>query len=157
VGSCSATSGDAATVQSAGGCVSLLSSGTGEEEAAFLDAGEDGEDVFFLTPAKLSVTDTDKAPDVYDARVNGVVATLPPVVDCEGEACHPAGPPIEDPTPNSQNFNGHGNVKETKPKPKPCPKGKRKVKAKGGKTRCVAKKQGKQQKGKAGKNRGAAR
>ena len=158
VGSCTASSGDGATARSAGGCVSLLSSGTGEEEAAFLDASVDGDDVFFLTPAQLSVTDTDKALDVYDARVNGVEATIPPQPQCEGEACHLAGPPPVVPVPNSQDFNGHGNVKETKPKPKPkpCPKGKRKVKAKGGKTRCVAKKQGKQ-KGKASKDRGAGR
>ena len=157
VGGCSASSGDGATAKSAGGCVSLLSSGTGEGEAVFMDASEDGEDVFFLTPARLSLNDTDKALDVYGARVNGVVATLPPQAECEGEACHPAAPPIEDPTPNSATFNGPGNPQvKPKPKPEPCPKGKRKVKTKGGKTRCVPKKQGKQ-KGKASKNRGAGR
>jgi hypothetical protein len=152
-GSCSASSGDGATVRSAGGCVSLLSSGTGEEEAAFLDASESGEDAFFLTPARLSVTDSDSALDVYDARVDGVEVTVTPEVECEGGACHPAAPPTEDPIPNSASFTGPGNAKPEKPKR--CAKGKRKVKVKG-KVRCVAKKQGKQ-KEKAGKNRGAGR
>ena len=156
VGDCSASSGDGATVRSAGGCVSLLSSGTGEEEAAFLDADPSGDDVFFLTPARLSVTDTDKALDVYDARVNGVVATLPPQVECEGEACHRVGPPPARPIPGSATFNGPGNPPiKPKPRPKPCQKGKQKKKVKG-KTRCVPKKQGKS-KGKASKNRGAGR
>ena len=36
-----------------GGCVSLISSGTSSEESAFLDASENGDDVFFLTTARL--------------------------------------------------------------------------------------------------------
>jgi hypothetical protein len=153
VGSCSATSGDGATARSAGGCVSLLSSGTGEEEAAFLDASASGDDVFFLTPAQLSVKDTDSELDVYDARVNGVVDEDKPQAECEGDACHPAAPPPRVPTPNSASFVGPGN--ETPSKPKRCPKGKRKAKVKG-KVRCVAKKHTKQ-KGKAGKNGGTGR
>ncbi len=134
VGECTAASGDADTVRSAGGCVSLLSSGTGDEEAGFLDASESGEDVFFLTPARLSVTDVDDQLDLYDARVDGIEATLHPVSECQGEACQAVPSPPVDPTPASEAFRGPGNVK-----PKRCAKGKHKVR-RNGKTRCVAKK-----------------
>ena len=43
----------AAKRASAGGCVALISSGTSEHESAFLDASENGNDVFFLTAAQL--------------------------------------------------------------------------------------------------------
>ena len=39
---------------SRGGCVALITSGTSERESAFLDASESGNDVFFLTSAKLA-------------------------------------------------------------------------------------------------------
>ena len=52
-----------------GGCVSLISSGASARESAFLDASESGDDVFFLTAAKLSGLDSDAALDVYDAHV----------------------------------------------------------------------------------------
>ena len=52
-----------------GGCVSLISSGSSTQESAFLDASESGNDVFFLTSARLSPIDTDDARDVYDAHV----------------------------------------------------------------------------------------
>jgi hypothetical protein len=65
---------------SAGGCVGLLSSPngeqepTGEHESAFLDASDNGNDVFFLTAARLPAVngvsqDVDSNFDVYDARV----------------------------------------------------------------------------------------
>ncbi len=52
-----------------GGCLGLVSSGESPEESAFLDASENGNDVFFLTASKLSKRDTDTTLDVYDARV----------------------------------------------------------------------------------------
>ena len=45
VGSCSASAADAGTAVAAGGCVSLISSGTAEGTAAFLDASEGARDV----------------------------------------------------------------------------------------------------------------
>jgi hypothetical protein len=156
VGGCSASSGDAATARSAGGCVSLLSSGTGKEESAFLDASASGDDVFFLTPARLSVTDEDDEPDIYDARVDGVAATRPSQPDCQGEACRSAAAPPGDSVPGSATFFGPGNAKPDKGnKGKRCPKGKRKVRTKG-KIRCVARKRP-DRKGKAGQNRGTVR
>jgi hypothetical protein len=131
-GDCTESSGDAATSRTAGGCVSLMSSGTGEKEAGFLDASETGDDVFFLTPAKLNVPDDDDELDVYDARVNGIPSILPPRTECLGEACQPFTGPPSDPTPGSASYKGAGNVREH------CPKGKRKVHRKG-KTICVRK------------------
>jgi len=50
------------------GCVGLISAGTGPE-AAFLDASESGNDVFFLTAARLSPQDKGTQLEVYDAHV----------------------------------------------------------------------------------------
>jgi DNA-binding beta-propeller fold protein YncE len=52
-----------------GGCVALISSGESEHESAFVEASENGDDVFFITAAKLVASDTDTAYDLYDARV----------------------------------------------------------------------------------------
>ncbi len=133
-GSCSASSGGAATARSSGGCVSLISSGTGEGEAAFLDASESGNDAFFYTPARLSVSDEDEVTDVYDARVNGTPATLAPRAECLGEACQPAASAPGGQTPASAAFQGPGNL-HAKPARR-CPKGRREVRRKG-KTHCV--------------------
>lgn len=136
-GSCSASSGGASVALSAGGCVALISSGVAEEEAVFLDASVGGNDVFFYTPAQLSVTDEDQVYDVYDARVGGTAATLVPRAECLGEACQPAYSPPEDQTPASSLFQGAGNLRQSSAKR--CPKGKRRATRKG-KVRCVARK-----------------
>jgi DNA-binding beta-propeller fold protein YncE len=99
------------------GCVSLISSGTSDHESAFLDASENGDDVFFLTAAQLVAQDTDNSLDLYDARVCGTAETQPclpakqpsPPV-CSGEACRPATSPQQSlPAPESQTFTGPGN------------------------------------------------
>ncbi len=134
VGDCTSSSEGAAIARSAGGCVSLISSGTAEEEASFVDASEDGDSVFFITPARLSVTDEDFELDVYVSRVDGVPATLPAINECLGEACQPPPNPPNDPTPASASFRGAGNVASER-----CPKSKRRV-MRNGHPRCVAKK-----------------
>jgi hypothetical protein len=134
VGDCTASSEGAATARSARGCTSLVSSGTAEEEATFIDASESGDDVFFITPQRLSVLDEDFELDVYDTRVDGVPATLPVINECLGEACQPAPNPPNDPTPASAAFKGSGNVPSER-----CPQSKRKV-IRAGSSRCVAKK-----------------
>jgi NHL repeat len=135
VGSC--TTSSTTYSPKSGGCVSLISSGTSPEESAFLDADEEGEDVFFLTQSKLASTDIDSAFDVYDAAVGGSTHETVKAVECSGDACQqPATPPV-DATPGSLTFNGAGNVVQ-------CPKGK--VRQKG---RCV-----KKHKAKKKKNRG---
>ena len=109
VGSCSPSSGDAGTATVPGGCVSLISSGTAEGTSAFLDASEGARDVFFYSPAQLSVTDTDRELDVYDAREGGEPAILEPLAECQGEACQPPATPPETQTPASAAFRGPGN------------------------------------------------
>lgn len=114
-GSCS-SSGAAYSV-SDGGCVSLISSGQDSEGSTFIDAGEDGDDVFFITRAQLTRGDSDDLIDLYDARAphvpgetvafeQGSVSPL-----CEGERCKPpasAAPVFA--TPASSTFVGAGNT-----------------------------------------------
>jgi hypothetical protein len=100
------------------GCVALISSGSSPRESAFLDASENGDDVFFLTAARLSPLDTDEGLDVYDAHVcSGEAPCFPaPVVAapaCETEAsCRPA--PTPQPAifgaPASSMFSGPGDL-----------------------------------------------
>ncbi|MFZ1155610.1 MAG: hypothetical protein WAN93_11970, partial [Solirubrobacteraceae bacterium] len=114
------------------GCVGLISSGTSKEESAFLDASENGDDVFFLTTAQLSSQDTDTVPDVYDARVDGGFPVPPPLPACEGDACQSPVAAPNDPTPGSLTYQGPGNPtpsatvkKAAKKKVTRCAKGRR--------------------------------
>ena len=98
------------------GCVSLISSGTSPEESVFMDASENGDDVFFLTASRLAPSDVDGAYDIYDAHVCGADGSpcppppTPPPPACEGDACQsPVGAP-NDPTPGSLTFQGPGNL-----------------------------------------------
>jgi WD40-like Beta Propeller Repeat len=136
---------------SSAGCVDLISSGTAKGQSAFLDASESGDDVFFITGAKLAPQDVDNANDVYDAHVCSAAVPCPPAPEppqpaCSGDACQqPATPPV-DPTPGSLSFSGAGNVVQ-------CPKGKVKkqgkcVKKKSHKAKKHKKKPHKQSKGK---------
>jgi hypothetical protein len=132
-GSCTGSSGGSMASRSGEGCISLLSSGSAEEEAGFLDAGESGDDVFFLTPARLSVTDTDSELDVYDARVGGTAAVLHPPVECAGESCQAPATAPSDPSPASEAFHGAGN-------PKPCRRNAPRARARRhGRARCAHK------------------
>jgi hypothetical protein len=115
VGGCVA--GGAMWSERSSGCVNLISSGTASAESAFYDASENGDDVFFITTAKLVGEDYDKGYDVYDAHVCsgavpcGVVpVSSPPCTS--GDSCKAAPSPqpeIFGPTP-SATFNGVGNV-----------------------------------------------
>jgi hypothetical protein len=100
------------------GCVAPISSGTSNEESAFLDASETGGDAFFLTGAKLVTQDFDNALDIYDARectagkpCFPAVAVPPPACDT-GESCKPAesAQPTLFGAPASATFSGTGNV-----------------------------------------------
>jgi hypothetical protein len=123
VGGCervSATFGEAS-----GGCVALVSSGGSPEESVFLDASENGDDVFFETTAGLVPQDYDGAYDVYDAHVCSAQSpcVLPPPAlppPCVTEAsCRPA--PVSQPSifgePSSATFSGAGNVVVSPPAP----------------------------------------
>ncbi len=120
-------------VADAGGCLSLVSSGTDAEDSAFVDADRDGSDVFIRTGQSLLPQDPGLI-DIYDARVGGGFPQPTAVSGCEGEACQGPPSPPDDPTPASSAFAGAGNVKAAPGKPR-CAKGKARRKG-----RCVAKK-----------------
>jgi hypothetical protein len=106
-----------------GGCVYLLSGGTGSSISALIGASADGTNVFFVTRAQLTPEDDNEEFDLYDARVGGVSPA--PSVACSGVACPSA--PVAAPgfaTPSSATYNGGGNIA-----PPPVAKGV-KVKAK---------------------------
>jgi hypothetical protein len=133
----------------ADGCIDLISAGTSTEESVFLDASENGNDVFFLTASKLTNSDIDTAYDVYDAHSCGVGASWACTASvtvssttCESDAACKAsqqtGGGVALGLPASEVFEGAGNLVvsadgndlSTLAK---CPKGKRRS---GGK--CVA-------------------
>jgi DNA-binding beta-propeller fold protein YncE len=105
------------------GCTSLISSGTSGEESTVLDAsgrgpgGEEAEDVFFETAARLAPQDYDASLDVYDAHVCsrtapcGTPVASPPACS-SGDSCK--GAPTPQPevfgAPASATFAGAGNV-----------------------------------------------
>jgi hypothetical protein len=106
------------------GCVALISAGTSSEESAFLDASEDGDDVFFLTTARLAPQDVDRSLDVYDAHVCSLEAPCPAEpqpgpAPCEGDACQGGGLVPHDPTPGSLTFHGPENLPPPPPPPPP--------------------------------------
>ncbi len=76
---------------SSAGCIGLISSGSASGESAFLDAGENGEDVFFLTAAQLVPADTDHAYDIYDAHVCSPSSPCPSTNTTSTEPCETAG------------------------------------------------------------------
>jgi hypothetical protein len=102
----------------AGGCVYLISSGTGAGQSKFVDASASGEDVFFTTYDQLVPQDGDEAADLYDARVGGGFSTPAPPA-CSGEACKPSATPAPSiyGAPPSATFFGSGNLAATAPAP----------------------------------------
>lgn len=70
------------------GSVSLISGGSGEAPVEDVVISPSGNDIFFTTAQGLVAQDTDGAPDVYDARLNGgFPASAAPVKACAGDAC----------------------------------------------------------------------
>jgi hypothetical protein len=131
------------------GCVSLISSGTSSSESAFFDASENGDDVFFLTTARLTGADYDTSVDVYDAHVCSdavpcVVVPVSPPACTSGDSCKAAPSPqpaIFGAAP-SATFSGVGNIVEGtkksvkgKAKTKKHPKKKKKKKMRRKRTR----------------------
>ncbi len=105
------------------GAPHLLSSGVGDTESVFLDAGQNGNDVFIATTDELVKWDFDRSFDAYDVRVNGGLPEPPVgILGCEGDSCQPAPIPPNDETPSSASFNGAGNVPAPAPKPSSKPK-----------------------------------
>lgn len=124
-GSC--TTGIASSVND--GCVFLLSGGTSSNDADFMEASEDGSEVFFVSRSQLVPQDGDERLDVYDARVDGGFPVLS--LACTGTGCQgvPPAPPIFA-SPASATFAGVGNFSPVTSGPSVKPKAKSQV------TRC---------------------
>jgi hypothetical protein len=132
VGDCGSGTGDGAVVFKAGGafageegsgvegagCVGLISSGDGSEEAAFLDASETGGDVFFLSTSQLSPLDVEGGRTLYDAQecTASVPCAAPPPSPsppCVTEASCKAAPSPQPEifgSPASATFSGPGDL-----------------------------------------------
>jgi hypothetical protein len=96
-----------------GGCVSLISAGTGGDDSNFLAMDPSGSNVFFTTRDQLTAGDRDQELDVYDARVGGGIASESETEpeECRGEACQGAPvAPLGESTPGSLAFSGVGNL-----------------------------------------------
>jgi hypothetical protein len=139
-GSCSSSSDD-------GGCLFLVSTGTGSTPSYYADANLSGDDAFFFTRQELVGQDEDQLQDVYDARVGGGLASQDPQhsVTCDGEACaDSAAPPPAPAAANSSSYVSPGNPSAAGS----CKKGY--VKKKG---RCVKPKKSKKKKPKKSKKK----
>jgi hypothetical protein len=149
IGGCSSSNVTFSSVS--GGCAALISSGASGEETVFMDASENGNDVFFLTAAPLVPQDLDTSFDVYDAHLCSISSPCAPVVASPpacttADSCRvaPSPQPAIFGAPASSTFSGSGNVvpavarkpavkKVKKPKKhKPKRKRGRKSRAKGG-------------------------
>jgi hypothetical protein len=141
------TPGDSCTTSSGayspanGGCIYLLSTGTGIYPSYLADVSESGDTAFIFSRQKLVPSDEDTQEDIYAVKVDGGLASqnTPRPANCEGDACRGAtSQPSNAPGAGSGVFEGPGNPKQSTNKTR-CPKGKRTVHSKG-KVRCVAKK-----------------
>jgi hypothetical protein len=105
-----------------GGCVELLSSGRSPEGAAFVDASETGDDVFFVTDGSLVESDPG-AFDLYDARVGGGFPREDDRIRCIGDSCRDLPSEPVDPALNTLAV-GLGNPKvhyyKYRRPPEPC-------------------------------------
>jgi hypothetical protein len=102
------------TCAEAGGCLFLISTGTGSRGTFFIDASTDGGHIFVRELQKLVPADTQEdAATVYDVRANGGLpepAVPPPCTTAD--ACRaPVSPqPSIFGAPASQTFSGAGNL-----------------------------------------------
>ncbi len=121
-------------------CVSLISPGSGSYDSNFLAMGGEGEreggDVFFTTRERLVPADKDELIDVYDARVEGGLASEAEGQPggCVGETCQAtsSAPAAIFGAPMSMTFSGAGNLTPPAPvaaKPKPLTRAQKLTKA----------------------------
>ena len=137
-GSCTTTSG--AYSPANGGCIYLLSTGTGAYPSYLADVSESGDVAFIFSRQRLVPIDEDTQEDIYAVKAGGGLAAQHAArpAACEGDACRGASSkPSDAPGAGSGVFEGPGNPKSGTNSTR-CPKGKRTVHSKG-KVRCVAK------------------
>ncbi len=122
------------TCAGSGGCVFLISSGTGEAGSEFVNATPSGGDIFFTTGSQLVPQDQDDLIDLYDARephvpgeqVSFVPESTPRECASAGECRGPVtSPPVNLGAPLSAMLTGGGNLTSPPPppvvKPPPAP------------------------------------
>lgn len=92
-GSCTSSSQD-------GGCLYSISSGQSPDPSYLADASASGDDVFFYTDQQLVGQDTDQLYDIYDARVDGGLASQWPaaVTTCDSSAACEGSPSSPSPS-----------------------------------------------------------
>jgi hypothetical protein len=99
------------------GRLTLISPGNDDKDAQFVDASDDGRDIFFQTSQSLVGQDTDGSTDVYDARVGGGFAKQnppPPPARCvRGECGETGSGPVTSPSAPSQTPQSHKAPKRT--------------------------------------------
>jgi hypothetical protein len=104
------------------GCVFLLSGGDSEDNSYFIDADEQGNNVFFTHRGPLGEdgTPSDQV-ELYDARVNGGFPSTS--LACTGTGCQGVPPaPPQFATPSSATFSGIGNLPPAVVRAKPAAK-----------------------------------
>ncbi len=137
-GSCTTSSG--AYSPTNGGCIYLLSTGTGVYPSYLADVSESGDTAFIFSRQRLVPIDEDTQEDIYAVKVDGGLAAQNAArpAACEGDACRGASSQASGaPGAGSGVFEGPGNPTQGTNSTR-CPKGKRTVHSKG-KVRCVAK------------------
>jgi len=106
-----------------GGCLYLISTGESQDPSYFADASASGDDAFFFTSQPLVGQDQDQLVDVYDARVDGGLASQNPPAPpspCSGDACKgPASSAPATPTAASMSFTGPGDLASAPTAPPP--------------------------------------
>lgn len=103
------------------GTLSLITTGTSDQDAYLADNTDDGRTLFFFSAERLTRADGDPGHlDLYAARVGGGFPDAAPSRPCTGEDCQPpvGGRPVL-PSAGSMTAVGPGNVK-----PSPPPAGK---------------------------------
>jgi virginiamycin B lyase len=151
------TEGGSAYSPANGGCIYLLSTGTGPYPSYLADVSESGDVAFIFSRQQLVPADEDTQEDLYAVKVDGGLAAQHEArpAACEGDACRGASSqPSNAPGAGSGVFEGPGNPKQSTNQTR-CPKGKRTVHSKG-KVRCVAKKHKKAHKHKSKAHKRAA-
>ena len=110
-----AGAGDCTTTSSSyspqdGGCLSLISPGTSSEPSEFIDASQDGADVFFRTKGSIDPRDEGLI-DIYDAREGGgFPPPAAPPNPCLGDACQKVPQAPQANSLSSSVFHGAGNA-----------------------------------------------
>jgi hypothetical protein len=110
-----------------GGCLYLISTGTGLHPTKFIDASASGDDVFLLDEQALAPqSNSQEARTIYDVRVDGGFpspSSPPPCTTADSCRSASAPQPAIFGAPSSQTFSGAGNItppSKGKPKAKPA-------------------------------------